>query len=170
MRIHLCESLVSSRLNYFDFVFFGCILGKCRRLIRCIQKACTQFCFRVPPRSHITPYLIAANISIRLQLHLPVLLWKPRLPSKFIWCQKRFKHTGCSSYSPHNSFQRQFHVCIIQVLEWPTPPVRSISSKNAFKCKLKVFVLENQWKCCYINNISFNYINISMLQCLLKVF
>ena len=76
-RITLCEFLVLSRLNYGDIVFGPRLLSRTRRLLQRVQNACCRFCFIIPPRSHISPYLRAAgmlNMESRSQLHLASLV------------------------------------------------------------------------------------------------
>ncbi|KAL0868740.1 hypothetical protein ABMA27_008175 [Loxostege sticticalis] len=78
IRITLCEALVLSRLNYCDTVYGPCLLSRTSRLIQRVQNSCARFCFTVPPRSHITPYLNDANMlkmEARRKLHLTTMLF-----------------------------------------------------------------------------------------------
>jgi hypothetical protein len=69
----LVESLVLSQLNYGDIVYGPRLLAKTKNSIQRVQNACVRFCYNVPKRAHITPFLNERNIlnmSNRRHLHL----------------------------------------------------------------------------------------------------
>lgn len=78
VRVKLCEALVLSKLNYADIVTCPRLLMRTKNLIQKVQNACARYCFNVPPRSHVTPYLNSAKmlkINYRSQLHFATLLF-----------------------------------------------------------------------------------------------
>lgn len=56
-RIMLTESLVLSLLNFGDVVYGPRLFGKTEKAIQRVQNACARFCFDIPRRAHVTPYL-----------------------------------------------------------------------------------------------------------------
>ncbi|KAL0833080.1 hypothetical protein ABMA28_001190 [Loxostege sticticalis] len=78
LRIQLCESLVLSRLNYCDTVYGPCLRGYSVKLLQRVQNACSRFCFNIPPRTHITPFINSAGqlkMEARRRLHLATMLF-----------------------------------------------------------------------------------------------
>ncbi|CAG9786786.1 unnamed protein product [Diatraea saccharalis] len=66
------------KVNYCDTVYGPCLMSRTVRLIQRIQNACARFCFHVPPRTHVTPFLNTANLlkmEARRKLHLATLLY-----------------------------------------------------------------------------------------------
>lgn len=98
VRITLCESLILSKLNYCDVVFGPCLLRRTEKLVQRVQNACARFCFKIPPRSHVTPYLNSSDLlkmKARRNLHLATLLFgiikyksPPYLFSKLEWASE----------------------------------------------------------------------------------
>ncbi|XP_060810695.1 uncharacterized protein LOC132904396 [Amyelois transitella] len=162
VRIRLCETLILSRLNFGDIVYGPRLLCKTQRLIQRIQNACARFCFNIPPRSHISPYLIRAtmlNMETRRQLHLASLMFgvmkfhKPNyLFSKLIFFRFRGRSGPCRSTRPilsvqphktvafEGSFRHQATRCWNDI----PPPIRLLSSIYSFKKNLKSFLREKQ--------------------------
>ncbi|CAG4957224.1 unnamed protein product [Colias eurytheme] len=78
-RVTLTESLVLSAFNYCDTVYGPRLYGKTERAIQRVQNACARFCFGIPRREHITPYLNKKGIlkmKGRRELHLAGLVFK----------------------------------------------------------------------------------------------
>lgn len=161
MRILLCESLVLSKLNYADTVYGACILGRTEKLIQRVQNACARFCFNVPPRSHITPFLNKGNLmrmSDRRKLHLATLLFGTILTktplylyNKLTWSRDVNKvKTRASSYLlltlTHRTaaFRGSFKFAASRCWNDLPPPFRAIKSVTAFKHKYKKYLLRNQ--------------------------
>lgn len=78
LRIKLCDTLVLSRLNYVDTVINGCLLARSKALLQRIQNACARFCFPIPSRTLVTPYLNSSRMlkmDARHSLHFASLLF-----------------------------------------------------------------------------------------------
>lgn len=156
-RITVCESLILSRLNYGDLVYGPRLLSKTQRLVQRVQNACCRFCFNVPARTHISPYLNNAellNMSSRRQLHLASLMFdvvKFKTPV-YLHSKLKFPPSGCRSTRPPlathlhrtvaftGSFRYQATKCWNNI----PPPLRSITSKCTFKAHLKINILNKQ--------------------------
>ena len=118
VRCKLCESLILSKFNYCDVVYGPCLLSTSKRVIRRVQNACCCFCFKIPPRSHVTPYMNKAgflNMSTRRQLHLAGLLFnvikykKPQyLYNKLTWADS-MHNTRCKGRILIMSFNVSAH-------------------------------------------------------------
>lgn len=79
VRVTLVESLILSIFNYCDTVYGPRLLKKTEKAIQRVQNACTRFCFDVPKRSHVAPFINCHNIlnmKSRRKLHLAVSLHK----------------------------------------------------------------------------------------------
>jgi hypothetical protein len=77
LRLKLVESLVLSLFNYCSSVFSTRINEYTHRAIQRVQNACIRFCFNVPKRTHITPYLNAKgmlNMKARMELQYACLV------------------------------------------------------------------------------------------------
>ena len=161
-RIRLCETLILSILNYGDLVYGPRMLSGAQRLIQRVQNACCRFCFHVPPRSHITPFLDKAsmlNMRSRRQLHLASLMFdvvnfarpdylhrKLRFPTDF---DSRYgTRAARPPLSTHmhrtaafeGSFRHQATKCWNNV----PPPLRDITVKKKFKQMYKLHLLQLQ--------------------------
>ena len=160
-RIKLCESLVLSVLNYGDVVYGPRLLSVTMRLIQRVQNACCRFCFAVPRRSHITPYLNRAsmlNMASRRQLHLASLMFDVVTFGKpeYLYTKLRFPHCqnaygsraarlpllvhGHRTVAFEGSFRYQATKCWNNI----PPPIRELTSKMSFKKHMKIFLLEHQ--------------------------
>lgn len=156
LRVHLCESLILSRLNYCDVVYDGCILGRSKKLVQRVQNACIRFCFKVLPRSHITPHLNAAgllNMPARRRLHLATLLFgvvNSETPSylykKLEWSGsvRRFKLRAVVPRCRSAAFRGSFRFAATKCWNDIPPPIKRASSRYTFKRKLGVYLLDNQ--------------------------
>ncbi|KAL0832519.1 hypothetical protein ABMA28_000732 [Loxostege sticticalis] len=158
LRIALCESLVLSKLNYCDTVYGPCILKRTSRLVQRVQNACARFCFVVPPRSHITPFLNAANMlkmEARRQLHLATLLFgvinmaRPRyLYEKLEWAARRPRRMCTNIFvTPKHrtvAFRGSFRFAASRCWNDLPPPLRALQTKDTFRKHLKAYLLSTQ--------------------------
>lgn len=156
LRVHLCESLILSRLNYCDVVYDGCIIGRTRRLIQRVQNACARFCFRVPPRSHITPYLNDANLlnmQARRRLHLAMLLFGVVRHESPSYLSRRLEWSGSARRVASRArlplhrtvaFRGCFRFAASKCWNDIPPPIREVSSRYSFGRKLKAYLLTLQ--------------------------
>lgn len=172
LRIRLVESLVLSKLNYTDVVFGPRLLAKTHRLLQRVQNACARFCFNIPFRSHVSPFLNAHHIlkiKHRRKLHLACLLFgvmKHSAP-KYLFdkikklpnirsCERR----QCSmqlSTQRHRSaaFRGCFRYAASKCWNNIPPPIRNLQSSYGFKNKLKMFLLDWQKKQeCHLHDTS----------------
>jgi len=161
VRITLCDTLVLSKLNYADTVYGSCILGRSEKLIQRVQNACARFCYHIPPRSHVTPFLNKGNLmkmSARRKLHLASLVFgiiqtkKPEyLYDKLTWSRHCNKINARASSSllrtPRHrtaAFRGSFKFAATRCWNDLLPPFRSIKSVTCFKLKYKKFLLDAQ--------------------------
>lgn len=162
LRISLSESLVLSKLNYADAVYGPRLFARTEKLIQRVHNACARFCFRIPPRAHVTPYINEAKLikmSGRRQLHLAVLLFgvvkseKPDyLFKKFKWFRdgNRYNTRAASSLlmeTPAHStaaFRGSFRFAATKCWNDIPPPLKNINSIYLFRLKLKQHFLSIQ--------------------------
>lgn len=156
LRVNLCESLILSRLNYCDVVYAGCITGRTKKLLQRVQNACIRFCFRVPPRSHITPYLNAAgllNMPARRRLHLATLLFgivrsgvPAYLLSRLVWPKSARRCKAMILVPRHRTaaFRGSFKFAASKCWNDLPPPIQGASSKYTFKRQLKGYLFTLQ--------------------------
>lgn len=154
LRIKLCESLVLSKFNYCDTVFGPCLFNKTQKLIQRVQNACARFCFSIPPRTSVSPYLCDANLlkmKQRQHLHLVSLLFnviklgKPSyLLTKITWRQQRRAERAAANFKPlvvpkykcaafRGSFRFQATKCWNDL----PPPIRNCGSKHSLQHQLR---------------------------------
>lgn len=161
VRIKLCDSLVLSKFNYMDVVYGPRLLAHTQQLVQRVQNACARFCFAIPPRTHVTPYLNNANIlkmKFRRNLHLATLLFGTikhnnpfYLAEKLVWSRdvkSRFTRNSVSSLAiPRhrtNAFRGSFKFAASKCWNDLPPPFRSLKSVHTFRNKYKVYLLVNQ--------------------------
>lgn len=161
VRITLCESLVLSKLNYGDILYGPRLLSTSKRLIQRVQNACCRFCFNIPPRTHVTPFLNKAgllNMSARRELHLATVVYdliKFKHPDylfkKLVWSSSRNPYkTRASSYllivKKHKTtaFRGSFRYQATKCWNNIPPPLRKPMSKSFFRLKLKSILLSQQ--------------------------
>lgn len=167
LRIQLVESLVLSRLNYLDAVIGPRLLARTQRLIQRVQNACARFCFKIPPRSHVTPFLNQHSIlrmKARRKLHLACLLFgilKHNTPKylyeRLTWISNTRTLRKCSkqlSTQRHHSasFRGSFRYAAAKCWNNIPPPIRDLQSIHGFKRKLKVFLTNHQKALGYLQN------------------
>lgn len=155
LRIQLIESLVLSKLNYSDAVFGPRLLKRTQRLIQRVQNACARFCFSIPPRAHVTPFLnqhCILRMKARRKLHLATLLFgviKFGAPSylydKLIWFKEDSRRKCCpvlaKPQSSSAAFRGSFRYAATKCWNNIPPPIRDLTNIFTFKIKLKRFLL-----------------------------
>lgn len=157
----LIDSLVLSKLNYCDTVYGPCLLSRTEKLIQRIQNACARYCFDIPVRGHITPYLNDHNIlkmAARRRLHLAVLLFgvisthEPRyLYEKLDWRSTQYRYGSRATVKPlltpkyrTAAFRGAFKYAATHCWNDLPPPIRHIVTKHGFINRLKSFLLDSQ--------------------------
>lgn len=161
VRITLCESLILSKLNYCDVVYGSCLLARTERLVQRVQNACARFCFHIPPRTHVTPYLNSSNMlkmKARRDLHLASLLFgvigykfPPYLFVKLVWAQERYRYhkragTHVLVTPRHKSvaFRGSFRFAASRCWNVLPPPFQTLKTIYTFKHSLKRELLRLQ--------------------------
>lgn len=160
LRIQLVETLVLSKLNYMDIVTGPRLLAKTKKLIQRVQNACARFCFSIPPRAHVTPFLnkhAMLKMMHRRKLHLASLLFgviKTGTPSylydKLSWvsrpgsrqCAKTLANVRHSSAAFRGSFRYAATKCWNNI----PPPIKNLNSIHSFRIRLKRFLCDHQIK------------------------
>lgn len=162
LRVRLCEALVLSKVNYCITAYGPCLLARSHRQLQRVQNACARFCYRIPPRSHVTPFLNDANclkMSLRQDLMLACLLFdtiKTQTPiylhEKLVWAKNRDCHSVRAprtlvlqalthrTAAFRGSFRYQATKCWNNI----PPPIRLQQSKTNFKNKLRLYLLQTQ--------------------------
>ena len=142
-------------------VYGPCLLSRTERLIQRVQNACARFCFKIPNRSHVTPYLNVNNVlkmTARRKLHLASLLFgvtKYRKPSylyeKLTWRQDQYKYTARISTNPLRNpkystaaFRGSFKYAATHCWNNIPPPLRDLGTLQSFKLHFKNFLLSEQ--------------------------
>lgn len=162
LRINLCDSLVLSKFNYADTLLESRLLARSKKIIQRVQNACARFCFKIPPRDHVTPYLNNSNIlkmDYRRRLHFATLLFgivKNREPKylfeKLKWARD-YKQVRSlrSNYKlllfPHSSsasFRGSFKYSATKCWNNLPPPLRNIKTLSTFNLKYKLLLLVKQ--------------------------
>lgn len=164
LRIGLCESLILSKLNYCITVFGPRLLSRSHRLIQRVQNACARFCFHIPPRTHVTPYINQSNIlkmKGRLSLFYANLVFevvKTKEPEylyqKLRWRSSlpHYRDRSCSfplripSYRTA-AFRGSFKYSATKCWNNLPPPFRDMPNRLTFKIKYKSFLLAEQKAC-----------------------
>lgn len=161
LRVRLCEALVLSKLNYADVVYGPRLRARTARLVQRVQNACARFCFNVPPRAHVTPFIDEANMlkmGPRRELHLASLLFgivKYQQPSylyeKLKWLRDCTQlESRSASYKlvlpPYKTvaFRGSFRYSATKCWNNLPPPIRNQKTVHSFKSKLKIYLLELQ--------------------------
>lgn len=154
LRLKLVESLILSKFNYADTVYGPRLLAKTKTLIQRVQNACLRFCYKIPPRSHISPYLAREkllNMSSRRYLHFATLLFgvvKRRKPlylyDRLTWSLRTRLNRLC--LQPHRTaaFQGTFKYAAAKIWNDIPPPIRDTGSSTGFRNKLKELMLMRQ--------------------------
>lgn len=162
LRVLLCEALVLSRLNYCISVYSGCLKKSSQKLIQRVQNSCARYCFRIPPRTHITPYLNKFGIlkmEARQKLYLACLMFdvlqtrKPEyLYQKIHWSRPvrgntlRSVSNNVIDIPKHRTtaFRGGFRYRACKCWNNIPPPLRDIKHKMRFKREYKKHLLSEQ--------------------------
>lgn len=159
LRVRLCESLVLSKLNYCLTVYGPCLLAKSQKLIQRVQNACARYCFKIPPRHHVTPYLKAKGMMKmcdRQKLYLATLLFgviKYKTPEylyeKLSWRSARNNPCIRTCVPPLNTphhktarFRGSFRYSATKCWNDIPPPLRKTTSIYKFKREYKMYLLK----------------------------
>lgn len=161
LRIQLVETLVLSKLNYADIVYGPRLLSRTQRLVQRVQNACARFCFNIPPRSHVTPFLskhFVLKMKSRRKLHLACLLFgiikfenptylyrKLKLMASSRQCSRR--HASQQLCIPRHrtaNFTGAFRYAASKCWNNLPPPIRALSGIVSFRFKLKKYLLDEQ--------------------------
>lgn len=161
LRMQLVESLVLSKLNYADIVYGPRLLARTKQLIQRVQNACARFCFAIPYRDHVTPYLnkhFILKMKSRRKLHLACLLFgviKHQQPhylySRLGWVgsSRECARRQCSKQlvtHPHKSaaFRGSFRYAASKIWNNIPPPFKNIGTIGTFKLHLRRYLLNAQ--------------------------
>lgn len=161
LRIQLCESLILSKLNYADTVYGPCLLRKTEKILQRVQNACARYCFTIPPRSHVTPFLNKGGllkIAARWKLHLATLLFgvvKQQSPDylydKLDWARNHHSiSTRASAYlmlTPKHKtamYRHCFQYLASHIFNNIPPPIRDLKTISSFKIRYKQYLLHLQ--------------------------
>lgn len=161
LRITLVESLVLSKLNYMDVVFGPRLLAKTQNLIQRVQNACARFCFNIPFRSHVTPFLnkyAILKMKHRRKLHLACLLFGvlARQAPAYLYTKlsKMSNLRSCASrrcttqlaIQQHKTvaFKGSFRYASSKCWNNIPPPIRNLQNIISFRNRLKLFLLQHQ--------------------------
>ena len=160
LRIRLCESLVLSKFNHCLAVYGPCLLKKSLSLVQRIQNACARYCFSIPPRTHVTPFLNSSNMlrmEGRIKMHLAGLLFgivKFKTPEylykKLTWrfSSARFLRSCALQLAiPQHrtaAFRGSFRFSATKCWNDLPPPFREFKSKFTFKKHYRQYLLQLQ--------------------------
>lgn len=163
----LTESLVLSVLNFGDIVYGPRLFVKTERAIQRVQNSCARFCFHIPKRAHVTPFLNEKGIlkmKERRLLHLSSLVHRVvyskrpmYLFTKFVWrndihgTNTRRGHLNlmASPWSNTVGFRGTFKFAAAKVWNDLPPPLRQYMPPITFKKTLKKVLLNKQ-----LNNLT----------------
>lgn len=161
LRIQLVESLVLSKLNYMDVVVGPRLLARTQKLVQRVQNACARFCFEIPSKAHVSPFLNKHSIikmKHRRKLHLACLLFgiiKFKTPEylyqklSFVASQRFCGSRQCAMQlvihkHKTNTFRGSFRYAASKCWNNIPPPLRNLHHVKLFKLKLKQFISEHQ--------------------------
>jgi hypothetical protein len=155
-RVRLCETLILSKLNYADVVIGECLFGYTKKLIQRVQNACARYCYYIPRRAHVTPYLNRShllNMNSRRLFHFASLLFgivkqhsPPYLFNKLIFSRRQVRTTSrliCPAHSTA-AFRGSFRYSATKCWNNIPPPLKNCGSSQTFKRNFKKHLLELQ--------------------------
>lgn len=165
LRVRIVDSLVLSKLNYCLTVYGPCLLARSSRLIQRVQNACARYCFTIPPRTHVTPYLNNSSIlkmEGRLKLFYSLMLFDvitkktpEYLYRKLTWryADHRYNTRLCSwqLVGPKHktaAFRGSFRYLATKCWNDLPPPIRNLNSKYTFKKEIRKYLLDLQKGLC----------------------
>lgn len=162
LKLLLTDMLVLSPLNYCSAVYGPRLQEKSERAIQRVQNACARFCFKIPKRSYITPYLNQhgiLNMKSRRELHMACLTKKiiyrknPKyLFDKLTWqkdlhsLNTRSKDKNLLAIQKHKTkgYTGCFKYAASKIWNNLPPPLRSKIGLTSFKVKFKIILLSKQ--------------------------
>lgn len=172
LRMQLVDLLVLSPFNYCDSVYGPRINNNTAMAIQRVQNACLRFCFNIPRRKHVTPYMNAKgiiNMSARRELHYACLtqrvIWSKcpdYLFEKLTW-KRDFSRSNLRSVSSnmlqipaHKStrFKGCFKLQASKIWNDLPPPLRIKMTVQSFKLKYKFALQKKQ---CATENLKHPY-------------
>lgn len=157
----LVESLILPLLDYGDIIYGPRLLGKSDRLIQRIQNACARFCFVIPRRFHVTPYLNShgmLRMHNRRRYHTLCFLYRlfsTRVPSylyeQFTWSGDSHGHNTRARerlliIPEHRSagYRGTFKFASTKLWNDLPPPLKNMATLYAFKKSLRQWLLQEQ--------------------------
>lgn len=161
LRILLCESLILSQLSYCSTVYGPRLNNSTVRAIQRVQNASVRFCFHVPKRECITPYLNRKgilNMEARRELQYACtvhrVIWSKNpdyLFEKLAW-KRDFPHASRHVMSnlikipKHKSarYEGCFKFAAARIWNDLPPPLREKMSTDSFKRQYKKALLKRQ--------------------------
>lgn len=160
VRLILVDSLILSLFSYCDVVYGPRIFKKTEKAIQRVQNACARFCFNIPKRSHVSPYLNEKgilNMASRRKLHYANFVYKILNDEKpeylFRKCSRKLHARGTRMQYENTlvlpeyktmGFKGSFRFAAAKIWNDLPPPLRLNMSQFSFKAKLKKILLENQ--------------------------
>ena len=156
LRIRLCDSLILSKLSYADPVYGECLLARTKRVIQRIQNACARFCFPIPVRGHVTPYLVhhsVMSMANRRRLHYATLLFGVIKKQRPIYLYEKLSFSNrpirgaprllcpCNTTA---AFRGSFRYAATKCWNDLPPPIKNSSSVDIFKKQLKILIKEQE--------------------------
>ncbi|CAH2108077.1 unnamed protein product [Euphydryas editha] len=161
-RIRLCETLVLSKFNYVDSVIGPRLLERTKKSIQRVQNACARYCFNIPRRDHVTPYINQASMlkmENRRRLHLATMLFgivKYRMPA-YLFDRLNWARDVNTSHSTRSqsyalsipihrtaAFRGSFKYAATKCWNNLPPPLRSIGTQMNFKRLYRHYLLMEQ--------------------------
>ncbi|KAI5638186.1 reverse transcriptase (RNA-dependent DNA polymerase) domain-containing protein [Phthorimaea operculella] len=166
VRQRLVEALVLSNMDYGDIVYGSCLTKTTANKIQRVQNSCVRFCYTVPPRSHISPFLNTYNMlsmENRRLLKLYSFIFKLRktstpsyLASKLIWNDRSEDTTRSIRYpslaiSPRPRlllYKGSFKYVTAKSWNALPPSIKKQQSLFTFKRCCKEWLLKTQKESC----------------------
>lgn len=166
MRRRITEALVLSHLDYCDVVYGPCLDKKTEKRVQRVQNSCIRYCYNVPRRSHITPFLNTysiLNMSNRRALKLSSIVFglritgiPPYLAKKLIWNDRvegqkrslRFPNLITSPSPRLYLYHGSFRFAASKVWNDLPPPIKNIKSIYTFKLKCRQWLMNQQKSSC----------------------
>lgn len=172
LRLLLTESLVLSQLSYCGTVFGPRLSSGTKLAIQRVQNACIRFCYNVPRREYITPYLNKKNIlnmDARRELQYACtvhrVIWnkKPEyLFEKISWYKDMSTKSLRSATQnmvrilPHKTtrYRSCFRYRAAKIWNDLPPPMKNKMTTECFRAKYKSALLRRQ---CVAENLKHAY-------------
>lgn len=157
----LVESIILPVLDYCDVIYGPRLLAKSDKVIQRIQNACARFCFGIPRRSHVTPYLNShgmLRMHYRRGYHTLCLLHRlfgTRVPSylyeQFTWSGVGHGHMTRGREQllivpQHRStgYRGSFKFASTKLWNDLPPPLKTAASSHTFKKSVRQWLLQEQ--------------------------